>query len=68
MRIQIKVFLNKDKDIDCSGEKPDFFVTGGSFEDAEISLIDLKAEVVERELGIKRQPDDMSGATDNGDR
>lgn len=57
MRIQIKVFVDAETDLKCSGEKPDFFETTGDFEDATAVLADLHHAV---ELKRMAEDEDFS--------
>ena len=53
MRIQLKIYLDEDKDIDCSGKKPDYWLTFGSFgelmEDLDSAEQNALAELASRE-------------------
>lgn len=68
MRIHIKVYIEALKDQDCAGQKPDFWVSADTVEDAIGQIRDLEKTIEERELGIPDEPEDFSGAGDNDER
>lgn len=57
MRIQIKVYIDAEKDQDCSGVKPDFWVSAGSFDEVNDQLADLIIPVSRAREGIPPEQD-----------
>jgi hypothetical protein len=58
MRIQIKVYLEAKDDMDCSGTKPDFWVSAKDVEAGVQALYDLVPVIAKKEEGIAEEEDE----------
>ena len=67
MRIHVKVYVDAEKDQECAGQKPDFFISSFSVDGAIEELGDLERAIQNKQLGIKEKVDMKAEMDDDSD-
>jgi hypothetical protein len=62
MRIQIKVFLEAEDEIDCEAQFPDYALVANDWDQAISRIGETQRKV---ELGIKEEPQETDDDSDN---
>lgn len=57
MRIQIKVYIDAEKDQECAGEKPDFWISAGTIDEVYKQIEDLIIPISRAKEGLPPEQD-----------